>query len=82
MAIETEQDAKKYLKVIQSELIQLANLSKEAGLNKHTALWFGLAGAFMHSTEAVDRVINAIMTQVELDQLISDAGYLKQDITI
>ena len=82
MAIETEQDAKKYLKVIQSELIQLANLSKEAGLNKHTALWFGLAGAFMHSTEAVDRVINAIMTQVELDQLISDAGYLNQDIKI
>jgi len=82
VAIETEQDAKKYLKVIQSELIQLANLSKEAGLNKHTALWFGLAGAFMHSTEAVDRMINVIMTQVELDQLISDAGSLNQDITI
>jgi len=82
VALETEQDAKKYLKVIQSELIQLANLSKEAGLNKHTALWFGLAGAFMHSTEAVDRMINAIMTHVELDELISDTGSLNPDITI
>jgi len=82
VAIETEQDAKLYLKAIQRELVHLANLSKEAGLYKHTALWFGLAGAFMHSTEAVDRMINVVMTQVELDQLMMDADSLDPDSTV
>jgi len=66
MTIESDQDAKDYLKKIQRGLWDLHELSKEAGLNTHAAMFIAISAAFAHSAEKISCMVGAVMVQNEL----------------
>ena len=65
MALESTEDARKYLKDIDEQLKELAQLSKRAGLNTHLAMWYGIKAAFLDSAEEIDTLTEVIDIYVE-----------------
>ena len=57
MPISNIEEAKEYSDKVHRHLMDLAKLSKDAGLMSHTAIWYGIAAAFMESTDEIETII-------------------------
>lgn len=65
MALDSTEDAREYLKNVDGQLEKLTQLSEEAGLNTHLALWYAIRAAFLDSAEEIETLTEVVSIYVE-----------------
>lgn len=75
MSITTSEEAEKYVQEINRHLAGLVNLSTDAGLYSHAAVWFGIKAAFNHSPEQFEVIINMIRMYLEATESVYEPGF-------
>ncbi len=66
--IESESDTKEYMNKIERTLTYLGELSVEAGLNSHAAIFYTLLGSFMGGPDEIDK-LKTIMADYNMEAL-------------
>lgn len=56
MAINSTENAQKYLETIRQHLHELTQLSLDAGMHTHAAMWLAIHGAFLESMDEVKTI--------------------------
>ncbi len=65
MAIETEEQAQKYLKEVGKHLITLRHLSLDAGFNTHAAIWLTIEAAFLEGVDEIKTITDMMGMYLE-----------------
>ena len=65
MPINTVEEAKKYSDKVHLHLMELAELSIDAGLNSHAGIWYAIAAAFKDSTDEVKTITDMMEMYLE-----------------
>ena len=65
MPIETKEQAGIYLDTVHRHLDELTDLSVDAGLYSHAAIWCALQAAFYDSTEEIKTIVDMIGMYLE-----------------
>lgn len=64
--INSVKETKEHLNNVTEKLKELAEISAKVNLPAHASIFYGIAGMFCHSPEAVNILADSIQLQVEL----------------
>lgn len=65
MAINSVEDATKYINSIRNHLDEMGRESTKAGIYSHASVWYAINAAFCHSAEEVQIIVNLIGKYLE-----------------